>query len=163
MKMPSESLLPLRTTYIATRGVHEYRATVESCVRPDDIVLEIGCEWGTTTAHIARLCPAVIGTDVSPECVSRARARHPQLEFAVLDGFDVRAALALGRPFTAVYVDMSGLSGYRGLLDVIALLQMYATVFRPRVIVVKSGALKRFLGHSHAWKTGNPEPRHSRR
>ena len=67
------------------------------------------------------------------------------------DAFDVRAAMALGEDFTKVYIDMSGLSGYRSLLDVIALLQMYATVLRPQAIVVKSGALKHFAAHCIPW------------
>lgn len=70
----------------------------------------------------------------------------------MLDAFDVRAALALGLPFTLIYIDVSGLSGYRALLDTIALLTMYATVFRPRAIVVKSGALKQFAAHCQAWQ-----------
>jgi len=156
--LPSENLVSLQTTFVATRGVQEYRATIPACLEPDDSVLEIGCQWGPTTACLAHRC-RVLGTDISPQCIDRARADHPDLEFAVLDGFDVRAALALERAFTAVYVDMSGLSGYRGLLDVIALLQMYATVLRPRLIVVKSGALKRFLAHSLAWPSPtDPRP-----
>jgi hypothetical protein len=63
----------------------------------------------------------------------------------------VRAALELGQQFSKVYIDLSGLSGYRSLLDGIALLNMYATVFRPSVIVVKSGALKQFAQHCAAW------------
>lgn len=70
----------------------------------------------------------------------------------MLDAFDARAALALGRSFDVIYVDVSGLSGYRALLDAIALLTMYATVFRPRAIVVKSGALKHFAAHCLSWQ-----------
>lgn len=50
-----------------------------------------------------------------------------------------------------MYLDLSGLSSYRALLDVIALLTMYATVLRPDTIVVKSGALKHFVAHCAAW------------
>ena len=60
-------------------------------------MLEIGCEWGTTTVLLAQQCREVIGTDVSPDCIARARQMHPDLHFEVLDAFDVRAALALGR------------------------------------------------------------------
>jgi protein-L-isoaspartate O-methyltransferase len=151
--MANEHALKLKTQYIATRGVQEYRATIPALVRPDDVVLEIGCEWGATTTLLAPHCREVIGTDISPECVARARQYHPELRFAVLDAFDVRAALALERGFTLVYIDVSGLSGYRALLDTIALLTMYATVFRPRAIVVKSGALKQFAAHCQAWQT----------
>jgi hypothetical protein len=131
--------------------VQEYRATIPSLVTRRDIVLELGCEWGSTTRLLAPYCTEVIGTDISPKCIERARQNHPQLRFEVLDAFDVRAALDLGRPFTKVYMDLSGLSGYRALLDVIALATMYATVLRPEAIVVKSGALKQFAAHCMAW------------
>ena len=120
-------------------------------VTPEDVVLELGCEWGTTTAFLARHCREVIGTDVSRECIQRARCTHPGLRFEVLDAFDVRAALRLERPFTKVYLDLSGLSSYRALLDVIALMNMYATVLRPDTIVVKSGSLKHFASYCSAW------------
>ncbi len=149
--MANEPAFRLRTQFIATRGVKEYRATIPAVVRADDVVLELGCEWGTTTALLAPRCREVIGADVSPACIERARQYHPDLTFAVLDAFDVRAALALGRSFDLIYLDLSGLSGYRALLDAIALLTMYATVFRPRAIVVKSGALKHFAAHCQPW------------
>ena len=141
----------LGTTFVGARNVSEYRATIPVWVSADDVVLEVGCEWGTTTALIAPHCRLVIGTDVSAQVIERARRQHPELRFEVLDGFDVRAAQALGEDFTKVYIDMSGLSGYRSLLDVIALLQMYATVLRPQAIVVKSGALKHFAAHCIPW------------
>lgn len=143
----------LHTRYVATRGVGEYRETIGSLVVEDDVVLELGCEWGTTTRVLAGRAREVLGTDVSPECIARARRSHPDLEFEVLDAFDVRAALDLNRPFSVVYVDLSGFSGYRSLLDVIALLNMYATVLRPRLIVAKSGALKQFAARCAPWRT----------
>ena len=142
-----------QTEFIATRGVKEYRETIPVWVNPQDIVLEIGCEWGTTTTLIAPYCKKVIGTDISPKCIERAKERHPELHFEVLDGFDVRAALELGEPFTKIYIDMSGISGYNSLLDTIALLTSYATVLRPEAIVIKSGALKRFAGYCQPWRS----------
>jgi hypothetical protein len=149
--MANEKQFKLKTRFVATRGVQEYRESIAVWVKPDDVVLEIGCEWGTTTALIAPRCREVIGTDIGVDCIQRARERHPGLRFEVLDAFDVRAALALQRPFTKIYIDMSGLSGYRSLLDVIALLTMYATVMRPEAIVIKSGALKHFATLCVPW------------
>lgn len=157
--MANENQFKLRTRFVATRGVQEYRATIGPLVTPEDVVLELGCEWGSTTAQLARRCREVIGTDVSPECIARAQQTHPGLRFEVLDAFDVRAALRLDRPFTKVYLDLSGLSGYRALLDVIALTTMYATVLRPDTIVVKSGSLKHFALHCSAWASDRRPPR----
>jgi len=152
--MANEKQFKLRTKFIATRGVKEYRATIPEWVNADDTVLEVGCEWGTTTVLIAERCGNVIGTDVSAECIARARRMHPEIRFEVLDGFDVRAAADIGGPFTKVYIDISGLSGYRSLLDGISLLTMYATVLRPEAIIIKSGALKHFAAHCLAWHGG---------
>ncbi len=145
------------TRLVATRGVKEYRGTIAAWVEAEDTVLELGCEWGTTTALLAARCKEVIGTDVSLDCIERARQQHPGIRFEVLDAFDVRAALDLGKPFTKVYFDLSGFSGYRSLLDVIALLTMYATVLRPEAIIVKSGALKHFATHCLPW-SAEPAP-----
>jgi len=149
--MANDKQFRLNTVFVGTRGVQEYRARIPVWVRAGDVVLEIGCEWGTTTALLAPHCCEVIGTDVSAECIAVARRKHPHLRFEVLDAYDLPRALALGRRFTKIYIDVSGLSGYRSLLDVIALLNMYATLFSPEAIVVKSGALKNFAAHCLAW------------
>jgi len=154
--MANDNQFRTRTAFVATRGVREYRATIPHLLLPDDSVLEVGCEWGTTTALLAARAGSVLGTDVSRECVDRARSIHPDVEFRTLDAFDLRAVLDLGRSFTAVYMDLSGLSGYRGLLDLVALLNAYAAVMAPRLIVVKSGALKHFAAQCRAWSAGDP-------
>jgi len=146
--------LKLRTRFIATEGVKEYRETVPFCVNHDDVVLEIGCEWGTTARILAEHCRQVIATDVSEDCIERARQQHPDLDFRLLDGFDLKAVLELGCDFTKVYIDISGLSGYRSLLDLISLLNAYASVLQPEAIVIKSGGLKHFARHCIAWHSG---------
>jgi len=155
--MGNEKQFKIKTKFVATRGVKEYRETIATWVTARDVVLEIGCEWGTTTTLIAPHCTEVIGVDIGADCIERARAKHPELRFEVLDAFDVRAAQALGKEFTKIYIDMSGISGYRSLLDLIALLNMYATVLRPEAIIVKSGALKHFASHCIAWRSGRQE------
>lgn len=150
--MGNENQFRSITKFIGTRGVKEYRQTIPAWINEHDMVLEIGCEWGTTTALIAPHCNKVIGTDVSQKCIDRAREMHPNLCFEVMDGFDVRAALKLSQSFNKIYIDMSGMSGYRSLLDTIALLTMYATVLRPEAIIVKSGALKHLAAHCIAWR-----------
>ena len=149
--MANDRQFKLQTKFVATRGVEEYRASVATWVQPSDSVLEIGCEWGATSVVIAERAPKLLATDISSKVIERARETHPTIEFAVLDAFDVRAALEFGRSFDKIYVDMSGLSGYRSLLDAISLLTMYATVFRPAAIVIKSGALKQFARNCVAW------------
>lgn len=154
--MANEKQFRATTRIIATRGVKEYRDTIPAVVRLDDHVLEVGCEWGTTTAVLARYAAHVIGTDISPKCIMRAHAMRLGLDFRVLDAFDVRSVLDLGVPITKVYMDLSGLSGYRGLLDLIALIQAYAGIVRPDTVVVKSGALKHFAQFCTPWQGATP-------
>ena len=149
--MANESQFKTSTSFVATRGVKEYRATIAHCVKPDDRVLEVGCEFGTTSICLLPKCETLVSTDISRECINRARNRYPNIHFEVLDVYDLPGALKLGI-FSVVYMDVSGLSGYRSLLDVIALLQMYATMMSPRTIVVKSGALKHFLSRGVVWR-----------
>ncbi len=139
--MPNDRQYQARTKIIATRDVKDYRATIPDVVRADDLVLEIGCEWGTTTPLLAERAARVVATDISRTCIDRARELRPHLEFAVLDAFDLRSVLDLGGPFDVIYIDVSGLSGFRSTLDVLALLNSYAALLSPRLIVVKSGAL----------------------
>ena len=51
--MANDKRFRLTTTLVGTRGVKEYRATIPVWVNETDVVLEIGCEWGTTTTIIA--------------------------------------------------------------------------------------------------------------
>ena len=69
-----------------------------------------------------------------------------------MDGsLNIQQAMKHGDHFTKIYIDMSGFSGYRALLDVIALLTMYASVFEPEAIIIKSGALKQFARKCIVW------------
>ena len=149
--MANDQQFRTRTVYVATRGVKEYRETIPQLVNASDTVLELGCEWGTTTQLLAQCADFVIGSDVSHDVIERARMRHPGIRFEVLDAFDIRSLLDLGFQFTKIYLDLSGISGYRSLLDLIALLNGYAAVLKPETIVVKSGALKDFATHCRAW------------
>jgi protein-L-isoaspartate O-methyltransferase len=150
--MANDHQFKTKSKIVATRGVAEYRDTIEHLIEPADVVLEVGCEWGTTTVQLARAAGRVIGTDISLRCVERARHDHPELEFAVLDAFDVMAVARQDIPYSVIYLDLSGLSGYRGLLDLIALLNTYAAVLEPRLMVVKSGALKHFASLCTPWR-----------
>lgn len=79
--MANEKQFKLKTIFVGTRGVAEYRESITQWVNPNDTVLEIGCEWGTTTVLLAPHCKEVIGTDVSPECIQRARLFYPHIRF----------------------------------------------------------------------------------
>ena len=150
--MANDAQFKLKTIFIATRGVDEYRDTIDTWVKSSDSILEIGCEWGTTSVLIYEKCKNLIATDISLECIQKARQQYPQVRFETLDAFNIKQAMTLGAHFSKIYIDMSGLSSYRSLLDVIALLNTYASVFEPEAIIIKSGSLKNFAKNCIAWQ-----------
>jgi trans-aconitate 2-methyltransferase len=75
-------------------------------LRPDDVVLDVGCGDGRTTAAIARLVPngRVVGVDLSADMVAHATAQHCRppinnLRFAPADA----AALPFTSEFSVVF------------------------------------------------------------
>lgn len=150
--MANDKQFRLKTLYIGTRGVDEYRASILRFIRPSDKVLEIGCEWGTTSELLFQKCQNLIATDVSLKCIEKAREMRPSIQFETLDVYDLQKAMSFDVDFNKMYIDVSGLSGYRSFLDVISLLDRYASVFPLETIVVKSGALKDFARRCVAWE-----------
>ncbi len=53
-------------------------------VRPDDRVLDLGCGQGDITAELAGAGAEVIGVEVAPAALRRARERHPRLSFQLV-------------------------------------------------------------------------------
>lgn len=150
--MANEKQYKLKTLFVGTRGVKEYRASIDEYVKHQDKVLEIGCEWGTTSELLYPKCDTLLATDISLKCIKRAREMRPDIRFETLDVYDVPRAQSFGIEFNKMYIDVSGLSGYRSVLDVLALLNMYGTVFQLEVIVIKSGALKELGKRVVAWE-----------
>jgi len=151
--MANDNQFKVKTLFIGTRGVQEYRASIDKYIKPQDKVLEVGCEWGTTSEIIYKKCQNLVATDVSLKCIEKARNLRPKIRFETLDVYNIKDAMKFGVDFNKMYIDVSGLSGYRSLLDVISLLNMYASVFGMEVIVVKSGSFKDFAKRSIGWKT----------
>lgn len=90
--MTREGSHKLITKFVGTRGVQEYRESIDEWIDASDDVLELGCEWGTTTTVIAERARSVIGTDISAKCINRAREIYPEIRFEVLDAYDVLGA-----------------------------------------------------------------------
>ena len=152
MDTANDGQFKIKTKYIATRGVEEFRQTIAKWVKPDDCILEIGCEWGTTSVLIHQVCKNLIATDISSECIEVARKKYPEIRFEVLDAYNIKEAMRFGKFFTKIYVDVSGFSGYKSLLDALAMLNMYATIFEPEAIIIKSGSVKQFAKNCIVWE-----------
>lgn len=132
---------------IVTKGVKEYRQTIPHCVTDQDIVLEIGCSCGKTSALLYRRARHVVAIDKG-QALSIAKRTHPHIHFEQIDGFDVRRVLELGYDFDKVYIDISGC---RDIYDVIKMVTTYEVVFNPKIIVVKSTKLKRLVSRCTVW------------
>lgn len=135
---------------VLTRGVREYRRTIPIHVTGEDIVLEIGCACGTTSARLYQHAGYAVAIDKG-KALARARETYPHIHFEQMDGFDVTRVRQLGFDFTAVYIDISGC---RGIHPVISMVLSYEAVFDPGVIVVKSTMLKRLVARCAVWGEG---------
>ena|SRR3990167_5471310 len=114
--MANENQFKLKTKYIAPRGVAEYRDTIKEFVKPSDFIfckekrrlraldrspsLEIGCEWGITSVLIHEVCKNLIATDISLECITRARSQYPEIRFETLDAFNIKDAMKFSDRFS---------------------------------------------------------------
>jgi hypothetical protein len=116
-------------------------------VTKQDVVLEIGCATGTTSARLYRQARYLVAIDKG-EVLSIARETHPRIHFEQIDGFDITRVMRLGYGFAKVYIDISGC---RDIYDVMKMVAMYEAVFRPEIIVVKSTKLKRLISKSVVW------------
>jgi SAM-dependent methyltransferase len=52
---------------------------------PYETAIEVGCGLGYFADRVSTLCRSVVGVDISPTAVRKARAKFPHLEFRVLD------------------------------------------------------------------------------
>jgi ubiquinone/menaquinone biosynthesis C-methylase UbiE len=54
-------------------------------IKPGHSVLDLGCGAGRTTAFIRKVTDKVIGTDISKVMIDTAIAKHPDIDFRVMD------------------------------------------------------------------------------
>jgi 2-polyprenyl-3-methyl-5-hydroxy-6-metoxy-1,4-benzoquinol methylase len=132
---------------IITRGVKEYRQTIVHYVTKEDIVLEIGCAWGTTSAILYKHAKYVVAIDKGESLVI-AKKTYPQIHFEQIDGFNVSQVKKLGFEFNKIYIDISGC---RDIYDVLKMITVYEAVYAPEIIVAKSTKLKKLIIRSTVW------------
>jgi hypothetical protein len=133
---------------LLTKGVSEYRATIPKYINRNDIVLEVGFAWGTTTNLISKYAKKVVGIDKGESFYTAVRD-YPKLELYKIDGFDISSVIDLDYQFNKIYIDISGC---RSLFQVQKMILMYSHTFKPELIVVKSSKLKRFVQQCKIWK-----------
>lgn len=132
---------------IITKGVKQYRQTIQVCVNQTDTVLEVGCAWGTTSYLLSQYAGLVIAIDKGAS-LPVAKKTYPHVRFEQIDGFDIAALRNLHEDFSKIYIDISGC---REITDVVRLIKIYEAVFTPEIIVVKSSQLKYFVENCLVW------------
>lgn len=145
---------PSSKRVVVCETTKEYRAAAVQNTDIEDVCLEVGCHEGITTAIIAARCKAVLGIDKSDVTVKAARAKHPQLSFEVVDGFDIESLKKLSPTgtFSKIFVDIGGICE---LGVVVALVSLYFTEFKRSMVIVKSVFLKRFLENTEIFRYFN--------
>ncbi|HKY15060.1 MAG TPA: methyltransferase [Microthrixaceae bacterium] len=72
---------------------HRWRTAENSCayllphLRPDHLLLDVGCGPGTITADLAGRLGSIVGIDPSASVIAEARADHPDLDLRAEDLF----------------------------------------------------------------------------
>jgi len=70
-------------------------------VSPDDIVLEVGCHEGVTTAMLHERMAGgsgfIVGVDMSQTTIDMARAKFPHVRFESADGSNIEALKRLSQ------------------------------------------------------------------
>ncbi len=81
--------------------VSEYGVSMIEWLRPQagESIVDFGCGTGDLAARIAESGAVVLGVDISPEMVVRARKKHPHISFERGDGTSWRSP----QPFDAVF------------------------------------------------------------
>ncbi|MEO6524451.1 MAG: methyltransferase domain-containing protein [Mucilaginibacter sp.] len=68
-------------------------------VKPGERILDIGCGTGYLANHIQSLGADVVGTDLSPDMIAKAKATYPDVKFEVANASD----FSFDKKFDAVF------------------------------------------------------------
>eukprot|EP01080_Neovahlkampfia_damariscottae_P006546 gene6546-10552_t len=119
---------------------HEYRRMAKTQIDKNDLVLEIGSDFGETTKFLHEICKKVIGIDKSKVHVERAKKMHPEIQFECLDVFlKIEKFKEIGKGCNKIFIDINGNREYQSVIDLIILVK---DLFKPEMIFVKSKKLK---------------------
>ena len=91
----------------------------DTIIRPDDLVLDVGCGFGYSTAVIARLCSVVVGLEEDEKVVAMASERLAGLDIdnTVMMQGPLAEGCARQAPFDAIIVAGGVEANLEGLLE----------------------------------------------
>lgn len=146
---------------IVCSETEEYHRAARAECMDGDIVLEIGSDLGVCCDLVAKACGArkVVGIDLAPLSVSRAKESYPDLHFEVLDALQVGASQRLheledgaGGRFTKVLIDINGNRDVEALALVI---KMVLSDLHPEAVIVKNRAFFNKIAGTRKEKLAN--------
>ena len=153
-------LLPVHAHAHGPKKIWVYPETAlyrKACVvhTTDQGFMEIGCDHGATLARVAQesVGPAVrvLGVDKAADSVASARQRHPHLPIVqwdcLKDDDPIPSAVQqfVDQHASSAFHLAVDIGGNRDLTAVLQCLQRLLTLWRPRLVLVKSRALWRVL------------------
>lgn len=127
------------------------RRTVD--IRPDDVVLEIGCGIGRVGHAIAPLCRRWIGADVSPRMLDFARERlrgFPNVELRELSGYNLDGipdAAATVVYCTIVFMHLESWDRYGYVLDAYRVLRPGGRIYVDNANLCSDAGWRVFESH----------------
>lgn len=133
------------------RVQHYLRAEVEfavGCLRPTDIVLDLGCGYGRTLRDLARAAAFVVGIDTSAASLELARERL-QVPNVLLARMDASALAFAEGSFDAVLCLQNGISAFG--VDPRVLVEQALRVLKPDGRALFSTYSQQFWPHRLAW------------
>ena len=127
-------------------SVSEYNIAAAALIRPDDVVLEIGCQFSSTTCVLSDCAAKVIGIDIASKTSSTAvlpAAGRKNVCLSIVDIWDLQALqqACSGTRVALIAITPSIVLGHDLLYEVLALLRVVERLFDPRVLLVKSKAM----------------------
>jgi SAM-dependent methyltransferase len=135
---------------------HEFQGYQDSLLRyldPALPVVDTGCGHGSFTRALAGIFPRVIGVDVSPHAVARARAESAGIGNAAFEARDMTAEAAAGDLAESFNLDADGANVFiRGVLHVLDPAHQTAMVGNLRTLVGRRGTV--FMAETNF--QGNP-------
>jgi SAM-dependent methyltransferase len=135
---------------------HEFQGYQASLLRnldPALPVVDTGCGHGSFTRALAGIFPRVIGVDVSPHAVARARAESAGIANAAFEARDMTAEGAAGQLAESFQLNPDGANVFiRGVLHVLDPAHQTAMVDNLRILVGGRGTV--FMAETNF--QGNP-------
>ena len=107
-------------------------------------VLDLGCGTGRTTVHLKQLGHDVVGVDLSSAMINRAREKHPDIDFRVMNATELE--------FTDASFD-AALFSFNGLDCIYPEAKRWQAVAEVRRVLRPAGRFVLSSHNSFAWPT----------